>query len=108
MGVYSYEQYKQRQQEIEVKALMALAQFGNKPQKFEALKHLEAIAYPEITAEELSKDPLVFNEGEHDIELTLQVLGELLEEGTIEEVNRLDGRIGYRVVDDDDEDEING
>ena len=102
MGVYDYEQYRQRQQEIEVKALTALAQFGNQTQKFEALKHLEAIAYPEITAEELSKDPIVFDGEEHDIELTLQVLGELLEEGTIEEVNRLDGRIGYRVVSDEE------
>ena len=29
---------------------------------------------------------------------TLTILGELLEEGIIEEVNRLDGKIGYRVI----------
>ena len=46
MGVYDYEQYRQRQQKIEVKALIALAQFGRETQKYEALKHLEAIAYP--------------------------------------------------------------
>ena len=108
MGVWTYEEYRLRQQQIEVKALTALAQFGNEHQVFEALKHLEVIAYPEITAEEISEDPLVFDGQEHDIELTLQCLGELLEEGTIEEVNRLDGRIGYRVVSDDDEDKING
>ena len=33
-----------------------------------------------------------------DLGLTLQILGELLEEGIIEEVNRLDGKIGYRVI----------
>jgi len=32
---------------------------------------------------------------------TLQILGELLEEGIIEEVNRLDGKIGYRVIKED-------
>jgi len=35
-----------------------------------------------------------------DIGPTLQILGELLEEGIIEEVNRLDGKIGYRVIKD--------
>jgi len=108
MSVWTYEEYRLRQQEIEVKALVALAKYGVQVQKFEALKHLEEIAYPEITAEELNEDPIVFDGQEHDIELTLQCLGELLEEGTIEEVNRLDGRIGYRVVGDDDEDKING
>ena len=108
MSVFDYEKYRQRQQEIEVKALVALAKYGVQVQKFEALKHLEEIAYPEITAEELSEDPLIFDEQDHDMELTLQCLGELLEEGIIEEVNRLDGRIGYRVVGDEDEDKING
>ena len=46
MGVFDYELYRQRQQEIELKALIALAEFGKQTQKFEALKHLEAIAYP--------------------------------------------------------------
>ena len=48
MGVWTYEQYRQRQQEIELKALIALAQFGKQTQKFEALKNLEAIAYPQM------------------------------------------------------------
>ena len=46
MSVFDYERYRQRQQEIELKALIALAQFGRENQKYEALKHLEAIAYP--------------------------------------------------------------
>ena len=46
MGVVQYEQNRLKQQEIELKALIALAQFGRETQKFEALKHLEAIAYP--------------------------------------------------------------
>jgi len=46
MGVFDYELYRQRQQEIELKALIALAKFGKQTQKYEALKHLEAIAYP--------------------------------------------------------------
>jgi len=46
MSVFDYELYRQRQQEIELKALIALAQFGRDNQKFEALKHLESIAYP--------------------------------------------------------------
>ena len=46
MGVWTYEQFQQRQQEIELKALIALAEFGRETQKFEALKHLETIAYP--------------------------------------------------------------
>ena len=46
MGVFDYELYRQRQQEIELKALIALAKFGRDNQKYEALKHLESIAYP--------------------------------------------------------------
>ena len=46
MSVWTYEQWRKNQQEIELKALIALAQFGRETQKYEALKHLEAIAYP--------------------------------------------------------------
>ena len=46
MSVWTYEQWRKTQQEIELKALIALAQFGREVQKYEALKHLEAIAYP--------------------------------------------------------------
>jgi len=55
MGVWTYEEYRLRQQQIEVKALTALAQFGREVQKFEALKHLEAIAYPEELINEITK-----------------------------------------------------
>ena len=47
MGVFDFERNRMRQQKIELKALIALAQFGRETQKYEALKHLEAIAYPE-------------------------------------------------------------
>ena len=47
MGVFDFERNRMRQQKIELKALIALAQFGRENQKYEALKHLEAIAYPE-------------------------------------------------------------
>ena len=46
MGVFDYELYRQRQQEIELKALIALAEFGRENQKYKALKQLEVIAYP--------------------------------------------------------------
>ena len=61
-----------------------------------------------LTFEE-AKDPKTYMLGDCipplpvDIGLTLQVLGELLEEGIIEEVNRLDGKIGYRIVKEDNE-----
>ena len=47
MGVFDFERNRMRQQKIELKALIALAQFGRENQKYEALKHLESIAYPE-------------------------------------------------------------
>jgi hypothetical protein len=48
MGIFDYEKYVEERQEIELKALIALAEFGRETQKFEALKHLEAIAYRTI------------------------------------------------------------
>ena len=48
MGIFDYEQYVEERQEIELKALIALAEFGKDYQKYEALKHLEAIAYRTI------------------------------------------------------------
>jgi len=48
MGIFDFELFSQRQQEIELKALIALAEFGRDKQKYEALKHLEAIAYRTI------------------------------------------------------------
>ncbi len=46
MGILHYEEIKLRQQEIEVRALVALAQFGSEPMSYTALQHLEHIAYP--------------------------------------------------------------
>jgi hypothetical protein len=105
MSVFDYELYRQRQQEIEVRALVALLKYGTytKEGTFqkEAEEALYNIAFPELLTKD--EDPIVFDGQDHDMELTLQCLGELLEEGIIEEVNRLDGRIGYRVIGDDDE-----
>ncbi len=53
--VIQFEENRIRQQEVEVKALTALCEFGNRVQKFEALKHLEAIAYPDKVAEKINK-----------------------------------------------------
>lgn len=54
MGIIEHEQNRLRQQEIEVKALVALSKYGNQHQKFEALKHLEYIAYPELLTKEIN------------------------------------------------------
>jgi hypothetical protein len=56
--VYDFERNKIAQQEVEVKALIALARFGNKIQKFEALKHLEYIAYPQLLAQKINNQDL--------------------------------------------------
>ena len=54
MGVVDFENNRIRQKKIEVKALVALAKYGNKIQKFEALKHLQFFAYPEALAEKIN------------------------------------------------------
>ena len=54
MGVVQFEELKIRQQEVEVNALIALVKYGVQVQKFEALKHLEYIAYPEALAEKIN------------------------------------------------------
>ena len=56
--VYDFERNKIRQQEIEVKALVALAKYGVQVQKFEALKHLEYIAYPNELANKINQETL--------------------------------------------------
>ena len=58
MSVWTYEQWRKNQQEIELKALIALAQFGKETQKHEALKHLENIAYPDLI--EIEKEEKYF------------------------------------------------
>ena len=52
--VIQFEENRIRQQEVEVKALIALCEYGNHVQKFEALKHLEAIAYPDKLADKIN------------------------------------------------------
>lgn len=56
MGVFDFEKNRLRQQKIEVKALIALAQFGREIQKYEALKHLECIAYPNEVEVEMREE----------------------------------------------------
>ena len=52
--VYDFERNKIAQQKIEVKALVALVKYGNRIQKFEALKHLQYFAYPAMLAEKIN------------------------------------------------------
>ena len=54
MSVVDFENNRIRQKKIEVKALVALAKYGNRIQKFEALKHLQFFAYPEALAEKIN------------------------------------------------------
>jgi uncharacterized membrane protein len=56
VGILNYEEQRLRQQEIEVKALVALAKYGVQVQKFEALKHLEFIAYPDKVASKIDNE----------------------------------------------------
>ena len=53
--VIQFEENRIRQQKNEVSALLALCEYGNHVQKFEALKHLEAIAYPDKVAEQINE-----------------------------------------------------
>ena len=54
MTIVQVEQNRLRQQEIEVRALTALAKSGSKPQKYMACKRLEEIAYPEKLADKIN------------------------------------------------------
>ena len=56
--VIQFEENRIRQQQNEVSALLALCEYGNHVQKFEALKHLEAIAYPDKLADQINKETL--------------------------------------------------
>ena len=55
VGIH-YEELKIRQQEVEVRALAALAKSGSKPQKYMACKRLEEIAYPEKLVDNINKN----------------------------------------------------
>jgi len=54
-----HKQNEIRKQEIEVRALVALAEFGVTSQKFRALNKLEDIAYPEQLANKINKDRVI-------------------------------------------------
>ena len=58
VGILNYEEQRLRQQEIEVKALIAIARFGNGIQKFEALSELENHAYPKALAEKIDQQKI--------------------------------------------------
>jgi len=56
--VYDFERNKIRQQEIEVKALIALMKYGNEYVKSDATKALRCIAFPELLAEKINQETL--------------------------------------------------
>ena len=51
MGIVEVERNRLRQLEIEVKALVALAAYGDDGQKHMATRKLEEFAYPELLAD---------------------------------------------------------
>ena len=55
MGVVEYERNRLRQQEIEVKALVALVKYGVQQQKYKALRALEDIAYPQDLTDKINQ-----------------------------------------------------
>ena len=59
MGVFDFEENRLRQQEIEVKALVALAAHGSKPQQWRAMKQLERIAYPKELASDINQEKII-------------------------------------------------
>ncbi len=56
--VIQFEHIRLKQQEIEVRALVALAKCGSNPQRYMACKKLEKIAYPEEIAKELAQEKI--------------------------------------------------
>ena len=58
--VYDFERNKIRQQEIEVKALVALAEFGHTFQVDKALARLHEIAHPELLADKINQEKLEY------------------------------------------------
>jgi hypothetical protein len=53
MSVYDYEKYRQRQQKIEVKALIALLDHASGQGKKDVVKRLVEIALPDLLIEDL-------------------------------------------------------
>ena len=59
MGIVEVEQNRLRQQEIEVRALVALLKHGRVPQvKHRAEQRLEEIAYPDKLADKINQETL--------------------------------------------------
>ena len=59
VGILNYEEQRLRQQEIEVKALIALLQHGRvSPVRHRAEKRLEEIAYPDKLTERINQETL--------------------------------------------------
>ena len=55
MGIVHVEELRLRQKEIEVRALVALADSGVPQQKFRALNKLEKFAYPKDLADKINQ-----------------------------------------------------
>jgi hypothetical protein len=58
VGILNYEEQRLRQQEIEVRALVALLQHGNFYYSNQAQRRLFEIAFPDEVAEELNQETL--------------------------------------------------
>ena len=56
--VIQFEENRIRQQEVEVRALTALAAYGTPLQNSEACQKLREIAYPEILADKINQETL--------------------------------------------------
>jgi hypothetical protein len=56
MGIVQVEQNRLRQQEIEVRALVALANSNNEVVAFKARNKLERFAYPEEVAKKINRE----------------------------------------------------
>ena len=66
-----HKQNQIRKQEIEVRALVALAEFGMSPQRHRALSKLENFAYPEELAEKINlgiQDKHILKQTELDLD----------------------------------------
>ena len=56
MGIIEYEQNRLRQQEIEVKALIALFRHGTGRISYKAMERLEQIAYPQEVSKKINRE----------------------------------------------------
>ena len=60
MGIVEVEQNRLRQLDIEVKALIALANYGaNDRQRWKALAALEKLAYPNELADKINQETII-------------------------------------------------